>query len=141
METIANRRRGRTRKGSLIAAVVAMPMVGAASLAYACTSIVGTTTVSPTSGPAGTSVTASATGLTPTNLYNLNFADSAFLQSDQCMHATTIGSNTSDANGNVPNTTGTIPAGSATGAGEVCFVDAVHTMATDSSTPTSFTVT
>lgn len=97
-------------------------------------------TCTTTSGPAGTTLNVTASGLqsTPT-AYNLKFASSTALDDGVlCRHATTISSAATTSSGGSVTANGTIPIGTWTGAGEVCFVDALH--ASDSSTPRTYTI-
>ena len=54
-----------TTKAAVLSILVAAALVATASLAFACTQIMGPLTITPSSGRAGTVVSTSATGLKP----------------------------------------------------------------------------
>lgn len=134
--------------GVLTAAAVALAL---ASVAYACTTVRGATTVTPTSGTPGTTVTATGTNAPAgSRAYDLRFLN---FKSDRdsmntCMSGSLLdpdqkigGPTTSDASGNIAATTGVIPAGAkqtpGTNVAWICFVSSGYGYATG---PASFTV-
>lgn len=122
--------------------LTAVPLLVAAP-AWACTVSKDTTSVTPTGGPAGSNISASASGgMLANNLsMSLLFADKTALFGvfKSCHHdGVVVGGPTTSANGNVASTSGTIPTTAAKGAGQVCFAQTTdHSVNT---TPTSFTV-
>ncbi len=134
--------------GVLVTPAIALVL---ASVAYACTiTVSGSTTVTPTSGKAGASVTATGRGGPRANtLFDLKFLN---FKSDAdsmgtCMSKSTTdpdvkigGATKSDSRGNLAATLGKIPATAKTTTGTVawiCFATSGDTYATG---PASFTV-
>lgn len=87
-------------------------LVWGAVAAFACTNIMGTLTISPTSGPVGTRITTSAGGLVANATYAMHFAKST---SGSCMSfkgVLTIGTVTASGSGTWSGVTFAIPSAS-----------------------------
>lgn len=114
-----------------------------ASLAWACTITMGATFYdlnSRTSGPGGTKLTVFAKGASPSKGFNLVMDNIVTSDGMQCMDVlTTLDSSpVSDALGNIPNTSGTIPTWVPQGNYSICFRQDNGATAT---VPVVFTVT
>lgn len=112
-----------------------------ATSAYACTMIMGSLSLSPTSGPAGTSVTTSAADLKPKPAkYALHFAIST---SGDCMSfggVTVLKTIRTDTVGGWTNVRVTIPASATMGTHAFCGMEAYPVMGGSGTQHMSFTV-
>ena len=116
-------------------------LVGTTSVAFACTAIMGPLTMSPTSGPAGTTITTSATGLKAKAKYALHYADTT---SGECMSftgVTTLKKISTDGSGNWSGVTATIPASTTMGTHAVCAMEISPVKGMTGTTHNVFTIT
>ena len=135
----ASRRRGRL---ALLSAVPACLLALAlASVAYACTTIMGSLTLTPTSGPAGTMISTTASGLKAHATYALHFAKNA---GGNCMSFTgviTIGKVTADATGSWSNVMAMIPSNATIGMHSTCGMELKPIKGSTGTQHDTFTVT
>lgn len=116
-------------------------LVSATSVAFACTAIMGPLTMSPTSGPAGSTITTSAAGLKAKAKYALQYANTT---SGDCMSfsdVTIIKKVTTDGAGNWSGVTATIPAHTTMGTHGVCAMEISPVKGMTGTTHDSFTIT
>lgn len=92
------------------------------TVAFACTAVMGPLSITPTSGPAGTTITTSARGLKPNATYGLHFSTGAA----DCMSfqgVTTIGKIKTDATGAWSNLSSVIPSKASMGTHGMCGME------------------
>lgn len=125
---VAVLRRGLARPRTFVAAGVAVfAAVAVAGTAFACTIIMGQLTLAPTSGPIGSTVTTSASGLkVAPATYRLLFNSATRMSKNQnCMTSTKVlaSSVATDGSGGWSNVTVTIPPKSPRGVSEICGME------------------
>ncbi len=140
----ANGRRNRQRAGAF--AVVVAGAMSVASVASACTAVMGQLVLSPTSGPAGSSITASATGLkvAPAK-YRLIFISSKSLANGGGCHdggsQTLVRTIKTDSKGSFFGIKAQIPSTAPQGVSQICGLEKYPVKNQTATTHQSFTVT
>ena len=98
-------------------------LVWAAMLAFACTNIMGSLTISPTSGPVGTTISTTASGLKANGTYQLHFAKTT---SGNCMSfkgVLTLATITANSMGAWNGVTAVIPSRASMGVHSTCGME------------------
>lgn len=131
------------RAGVVAGAAVAAFVLSAASVAWACTQIIGQMTVTPDAGPAGTVVNARATGLKGTGAkYKMKFNDATRTAAEGGCHSApivlkkgirTTAQGTFDVNV-------TIPSNAPLGASQICGLETYPTPGNTGTAHITFTV-
>lgn len=131
-----------TTTGAGVAAVASLLV---ASSAFACTEIMGSLTLTPSSGPGGTIITTSASGLKPRPaVYALHFTKGLTSSGANCMSFTgvvTIKKITPDSTGAWSNIAATIPPTATLGTHSVCGMEVSPSKGNTGTTHDTFTVT
>ena len=135
----ASGRRGRL---ALLSAVPAcLLFIAFAGVAYACTTIMGQLTLTPTSGPAGTMISTTASGLKPHAMYGLHFAKTV---GGNCMSFSgviTIAKITASSTGAWSNVMATIPSNTTIGMHSTCGMELKPVKGNTGTQHDTFTVT
>lgn len=108
---------------------------------FACTAVMGPLTITPSTGPAGTTITTSAQGLKPGARYALHFANSV---NGDCMNfrgVTTIAKILTNPSGAWSNVTSVIPSGATLGTHGVCGMELSPVKGQTGTDHDTFTVT
>lgn len=124
-EAGARRASGRAaRRGVLVGLGVLAAMLAAASLAFACTAIMGPLTLNPTSGKAGSAVSSSASGLKvyPAK-YEIHFTPASWANCMSFTAVTVLKTIATNSRGEWTNVPVTIPASAARGNYEICGME------------------
>ena len=110
------------------------------TVVFACTAVMGPLTITPTSGPAGTTITTSAQGLTPNGVYGLHFSSSAA----DCMSfqgVATIAKISTNSSGAWSNVAALIPASASLGTHGLCGMEIKPVKGQTGTEHDTFTVT
>lgn len=133
---------GRTAGGGIAAGGLASGLlVWTAIAAFACTNIMGSLTITPTSGPAGTMISTTASGLKPNATYALHFAKST---SGNCMSfqgVLTIAKITANSSGAWTNAMAMIPGKATMGVHSTCGMELSPVKGNSGTAHDTFTVT
>ena len=116
-------------------------LVWAAIAVAACTNIMGTLGITPTSGPGGTTITTSASGLVPKGVYQIHFGKTP---GDSCMafkSVLTLATITTDSSGGWNGVTAKIPNTAAVGVHSLCGMETKPVKGGSGTTHDTFTVT
>lgn len=116
-------------------------LIWGAIAVFACTNIMGTLSINPGSGPAGTKVTTSASGLVPNASYQIHFGKTP---SDSCMsfkNVVTLATVTADASGAWNNVTAKIPSTASMGVHSTCGMETKPVKGGSGTVHDSFAVT
>ena len=125
-----------TTKLALLSMLLTAVLVTTATVAFACTQIMGPLTLTPNSGPAGTVVSTTATGLKPFPArYDLFFGGTCMKFSGKLLKTITT-----NASGGWTNVTVTIPRRAALGQHSLCGVEAYPNAAQTATSHNDFTV-
>lgn len=135
----ASRRRGRL---ALLSAVPACLLALAlASVAYACTTIMGSLTLTPTSGHAGTTISTTASGLKGNATYALHFAKNVGANCMSFKGVLTLATITADSTGAWSNVMATIPSNATIGMHSTCGMELKPIKGSTGTQHDTFTVT
>jgi len=136
VQLVGARWRSATTKAALLCILVTAALVATASLAFACTQIMGPLVLNPQSGPPGSAVVTSATGLKPFPAqYDLFFGGTCMTFTGKLLKVITP-----DMNGAWSNITVTIPKHASLGSHSLCGVEAYPNPGSTATTHNAFTV-
>ena len=110
------------------------------TVAFACTAVMGPLTITPSSGPAGATITTTASGLKPNGLYALHFSSSA----SNCMSfqgVATIAKIATNNMGAWSNVSSVIPASASLGTHGLCGMELKPVKGQTGTVHDTFTVT
>lgn len=129
------------RIGGLTLPAAAIAALAGAATVFACTNVMGSLTITPTSGPAGTVVTTSVSGLKPNATYALHFAKAT---NGNCMSfsgVTTVARATANSSGGWSSVMATIPNKATIGVHGFCGMELSPIKGNTGTTHDTFTVT
>ena len=129
------------RIGGVTLPAAAVAALAGAATVFACTNVMGALTITPTSGPAGTTITTTASGLKANATYQLHFGKNS---GDNCMSfkgVITVGTITANASGAWSNVTAVIPRTAAMGVHGLCGMETKPVKAATGTAHDIFTVT
>ena len=129
------------RIGGLTLPVAVIAALAGATTVFACTNVMGALTITPTSGPAGTTITTTTSGLVANATYNLHFGKTS---GDNCMSfkgVITLGTITANASGAWSNVTAVIPRTAAMGVHGLCGMETKPVRGSTGTEHDIFTVT
>lgn len=118
----------------------AIAAVAAATTVFACTNVMGPLSITPTTGPAGTVISTTASGLVKNATYAMHFAKTT---SGNCMSfkgVLTLGYVTADGSGDWSNVSFVIPSTASMGAHSTCGIETRPVKAGSGTTHDTFTV-
>ena len=129
------------RIGGLTLPAAATAALAGAATVFACTNVMGSLSISPTSGPAGTVVSTSASGLKANATYALHFAKAT---NGNCMSFSgviTVARPTANSSGAWSNVMATIPKKATMGVHGFCGMELSPIKGNTGTTHDTFTVT
>ena len=133
--------RARVLRCAVPAGVATTATVVVSSVVFACTASMGAMTITPTSGPAGTKISTTATGMKANATYALHYAKTS---SGNCMSfsgVVTLRTISSGSAGGWTNVTATIPTKTSMGVHSLCGMEVSPTKGATGTVHDSFTVT
>lgn len=138
-EQRASRRRGRLALLSVVPACLLA--IAFASVAYACTTIMGSLTLTPTSGPAGMTISTTASGLKANATYALHFAKAVGANCMSFKGVLTLATITADSTGAWSNVMAKIPSNATMGMHSTCGMEVTPIKGSTGTQHGIFTVT
>ena len=129
------------RIGGLTLLAAAIAALAGAVTVLACTNVMGPLSISPLSGPSGSTITTSASGLKAHAMYQLHFAKGT---NGNCMSfrgVLTLATIATDGSGGWSNVAATIPTGATMGVHSTCGMESKPVKGGTGTTHETFTVT